>query len=101
MQILTLELISLIPLVGSPDTDPLAVKLLDNRLFIPASHLHLFSKKQRPIEKYCYFLRTSKKQNSFRKMSLTEKVEMIKFLFRHLEDIQKWLWKYSDILFTC
>ena len=30
----TLELISLIPLVGPPHTDPLAVKILDNRLCI-------------------------------------------------------------------
>ena len=29
-----LELISLIPLAGSPETDPLAVKLLNNRLYI-------------------------------------------------------------------
>ena len=32
--LVTLELISLIPLAGSPKTDPLAVKLLDNRLYI-------------------------------------------------------------------
>ena len=32
--IATLELISLLPLVGPPFTDPLAVKLLDNRLYI-------------------------------------------------------------------
>ena len=32
--LVTLELISLIPLVGHPFTDPLAVKLLDNRLFM-------------------------------------------------------------------
>ena len=31
---MTLELISLIPLVGSPEMNPLAVKLLNNRLFI-------------------------------------------------------------------
>ena len=32
--LVTLELISLIPLAGSPEMDPLAVKLLDNRLSI-------------------------------------------------------------------
>ena len=32
--LVTLQLISLIPLVGPPHTDPLAVKLLDNRLHI-------------------------------------------------------------------
>ena len=32
--LVTLELISLIPLVGPPSTDPLAVKLLDNQLYI-------------------------------------------------------------------
>ena len=32
--LVTLELISLIPLVGSPEVNPLAVKLLDNRLFM-------------------------------------------------------------------
>ena len=32
--LVTLELISLIPLVGPPFMDPLAVKLLDNRLYI-------------------------------------------------------------------
>ena len=32
--LVTLELISLIPLVGPPRTAPLAVKLLDNRLYI-------------------------------------------------------------------
>ena len=32
--LVTLELISLILLVGSPDTDPLAVKLLDNRPYM-------------------------------------------------------------------
>ena len=31
--LVTLELISLKPLVGTPQTDPLAVKLLNNRLF--------------------------------------------------------------------
>ena len=31
---LTLELISLTPLVGTPETDTLAVKLLDNQLYI-------------------------------------------------------------------
>ena len=36
--LVTLELISLIPLVGSPDKDPLAVKLLDNRLYICGLH---------------------------------------------------------------
>ena len=35
--LVTLELISLIPLVGPPDTNPLAVKLLDNRLFMNVS----------------------------------------------------------------
>ena len=35
--LVTLELISLIPLVGSPEVNPLAVKLLDNRLFMPIS----------------------------------------------------------------
>ena len=30
----TLEIISLIPLARSPDVNPLAVKLLDNRLYI-------------------------------------------------------------------
>ena len=34
--LVTLELISLILLVGTPETDPLAVKLLDNRLFMNA-----------------------------------------------------------------
>ena len=32
--LVTLELTSLLPLVGSPETDPLAVKLLDNQLYI-------------------------------------------------------------------
>ena len=32
--LVTLELISLIPLVGSLEENPLAVKLLDNRLFM-------------------------------------------------------------------
>ena len=32
--LVTLELISLIPLAGSPEVNPLAVKLLDNRLYI-------------------------------------------------------------------
>ena len=32
--LVTLELISLIPLAGSPETDPPAVKLLENRLYI-------------------------------------------------------------------
>ena len=32
--LVTLELISLKPLVGTPQTDPLAVKLLNNRLYI-------------------------------------------------------------------
>ena len=35
--LVTLELISLIPLVGPCDTNPLAVKLLDNRLFMNVS----------------------------------------------------------------
>ena len=33
-RLVTLELISLIPLVGTPETDPLAVKLLDNLLYV-------------------------------------------------------------------
>ena len=33
--LVTLELISLIPLVGSLEENPLAVKLLNNRLYIP------------------------------------------------------------------
>ena len=38
--LMTLELISIIPLVGPPDTDPLAVKLLDNQLYMsPISHM--------------------------------------------------------------
>ena len=32
--LVSLELISLIPLVGTPETDPLAVKLLDNGLYL-------------------------------------------------------------------
>ena len=39
--LVTLELISLIPLVGPPFTDPLAVELLDNRLCICVfTHTH-------------------------------------------------------------
>ena len=41
--LVTLVLISLTPLVGTPETDPLAVKLLDNRLYMSAiSHMKLF-----------------------------------------------------------
>ena len=39
--LVTLELISLIPLVGSPFTDPLAVKLLDNRLYMSPSGIRI------------------------------------------------------------
>ena len=35
--LVTLELISLIPLVGTPKTNPLAMKLLDNRLYLHTS----------------------------------------------------------------
>ena len=39
--LVTLELISLLPLAGSPETDPLAVKLLDNRLYIyPCKYIY-------------------------------------------------------------
>ena len=41
---MTLELISLIALVGSPEVNPLTVKLLDNRLYVSLiHHVKLFS----------------------------------------------------------
>ena len=38
--LVTLELISLIPLEGSQEENPLAVKLLDNQLYMPHEHFY-------------------------------------------------------------
>ena len=56
---MTLELISLIPLVGPPFTDPLAVKILDNRLYMSLdSHMKYATavvKKDKELLKKFYY----------------------------------------------
>ena len=48
--LVTLELISLIPLVGPSHTDPLAVKLLDNRLYIFVFQITIIVDEPPPLE---------------------------------------------------